>query len=1656
MTVAANAYNFSSNSELPAASTFPAIQFLNNNADSKGMKNWAFLLAIAVFIATAWGAFYINNFGPYPNAAYYSTPYNATFCSANITNTSNVLAANYTLKNPVGSTIFSNINSSTRIDGLWNSSNFTTARFGIWKCTVDASNSTLTSTRTQEFDVDYPNDWPQVGGNKLRTGYSSQVAPPNGAQNWSFSAKFTVIGHITTAGGYAFVPATAALPAKVNSTMFVLNLTTGVQICNYTADSGVSGNVNLSAAAYGDSYIYFTAAGNASDTAVILFPNCTPVSITVATIASLEAPLVLGPNIIYSSPAYDNSSDKAVFSFENAKFVSAYSSKSIQSWTQKLHEQNFGGCIGGLLPAQNLSPTSPAISDGLVYVTGYNQSPFQACFSAALYALNITNGNVVWNTSIGAFSRSTPVVGNGFVYLLEANGNLTAFYSRNGSIAWGDSTILPVAAWQSSNTLTTVAPALANNTLNVFYGTQWKRYDAKSGASIATPVVLLPSVSTSMAISRNNQMALGAGKVLYVVDIGTGATTWSTDLGGSAVYSDPAMANGIFAGSDQGVAYGYGMNLTQYNCQDPATNCFSPNATWLRPNQSALENFSGTLNFNVSVQDVGYGIENATVYMMLFPAGAGPVILGNPVPGSNNVTPWLHMSNYSSGSVNAYNYTFNSSTLNDSYYTALLNSSDLLNNTNVFTFALFGIDNPPRCGQTLMENTTLVSNVSALGTCFIIGNSNITLDCDGYTISGIGTGYGVINPGNDNVTVKNCLINTFNYGIAYVEGAINGTILNDTVWASGNDSILVNASSNFTQVRFSQANVSNSESGRGALHINGSSHVLIANTSANATGTNAIRVDFGQNVTVANSTARAQSGAAIYFSYSNNATVLNSTGVSQFGAGFYAQYSNYTYAYLLRGSSTDGVLSTYGMQFSSSHFATIANATATSAVSAGIFIQSSNLTLLVNTTGTGSSSDAGISLSVSDNATITNCTAYSTSSGLAMLTSHNATISNTTIHGLTRGISLTSSRQNSIINSSITIDGGDPAYYVIYSSGASGNNTFANTTLNLSSIGWNTGANSINNNVTVKWYVNFTVDTINSMPISGADLNATPNFASQSLFNSTTDAQGDISALTEFIELFANGTFTYNESSQQNYTTYNNWTFYANKTGYTTNSTNSTINQSKTVAITLKAAGGDTTAPLVGIVSPTAFANLSGFQVINISANDTVPGVAFVHFRFENATGNATPWLHASLGSGDTNNGYWNYTFNTASIADGTYNITINATDGDGNANKTVNITVIIDNTPPQPLILSPLNNSTQGQLWIIRVNATDNLTGIRNMTFRVEHSGANITPWTYMPFVEGSMFNGTWQTTYDSASLANDIYTVAINSSDFAGSENSTVNSTFRRDVAGPGGGEPPKPPPGCNEPGGPECPPPPPCDPATDPACPPPPPPPCDPATDPSCGPQPCDPATDPSCQPPPPKPEPVCDFNSDCPGDMQCIDHFCAQVNGTCGFAFNHAWQNYQCCSDSMCGQGEYCNLATHDCLRKLAPPPPPPEGFKCTETCGIDGSGKCCSGYCEAGVCRLSPPAAAQAVTVLGGSVQLRSACAGLGLGLDEFSCNLIWVVQLILALLAGYAGERTRGRLAGAAMLLLPLFLGLVTYASVGVALSLFELFAILALKPRAH
>jgi len=109
-------------------------------------------------------------------------------------------------------------------------------------------------------------------------------------------------------------------------------------------------------------------------------------------------------------------------------------------------------------------------------------------------------------------------------------------------------------------------------------------------------------------------------------------------------------------------------------------------------------------------------------------------------------------------------------------------SNDTIINTTLHFFVpcgCVGANYTFVCGQEVNTSCTLNCNLNSNGTCFTAGANNITINGNGYGITGNTTGSGINVTGRNNVTIKNFNVYNFSQGI-YLSFSNNNNITNNT------------------------------------------------------------------------------------------------------------------------------------------------------------------------------------------------------------------------------------------------------------------------------------------------------------------------------------------------------------------------------------------------------------------------------------------------------------------------------------------------------------------------------------------------------------------------------------------------------------------------------------------------------------------------------------------------------------------------------------------------------------------------------------------------------------------------------------------------------------------------------------------------------------
>jgi len=195
------------------------------------------------------------------------------------------------------------------------------------------------------------------------------------------------------------------------------------------------------------------------------------------------------------------------------------------------------------------------------------------------------------------------------------------------------------------------------------------------------------------------------------------------------------------------------------------------------------------------------------------------------------------------------------------------------------------------CGDTLNESWTMTSDLTGCtGDGIKIGANDLILDCAGNSLSGDGGSgdYGIdlLAGGYDNITIKNCNISNFEYGI-YFFNSDNGTISNNTL--NSNDYGLQLRTSSNNSLMNNTAN-SNSEAGY-LISFSSKNNKLTSNT-ANLNSQYGIQLlSIASNNTLINNTINSNSWYGVYLTSANNNTLINNT-INSNSYGIYLQTSS--------------------------------------------------------------------------------------------------------------------------------------------------------------------------------------------------------------------------------------------------------------------------------------------------------------------------------------------------------------------------------------------------------------------------------------------------------------------------------------------------------------------------------------------------------------------------------------------------------------------------------------------------------------------------------------------------------------------------------------------------------------------------------------------
>ena len=204
----------------------------------------------------------------------------------------------------------------------------------------------------------------------------------------------------------------------------------------------------------------------------------------------------------------------------------------------------------------------------------------------------------------------------------------------------------------------------------------------------------------------------------------------------------------------------------------------------------------------------------------------------------------------------------------------------------------------------------------------------------------------------------------------------------------------------------------------------------------------------------------------------------------------------------------------------------------------------------------------------------------------------------------------------------------------------------------------------------------------------------------------------------------------------------------------------------------------DNDPPNVSFIQP-ARGNFSGELLFIASAEDGGSGVKSVEIGYALLGGGIT-WLQAEAG-GST---YWIRSFDTSTVGDGSYDISVRATDMADNQNLSLNVALLVfDNGNPFVNLISPENATNVSGIIELFAFAVDDGTGVKGVDFVYGPHGGVLN--SRVSADKG--LGGKWNDSLDTSVLDDGTYELFAEGVDFLGMKGTSSSAIFSVDNTPP-----------------------------------------------------------------------------------------------------------------------------------------------------------------------------------------------------------------------------------------------------------------------------
>ena len=263
------------------------------------------------------------------------------------------------------------------------------------------------------------NDWPMFRHDLTNSGYSNSNGPLTNKTLWVFNAGVFVASSSAVSNGVVY--------AGTDGYIFALNASTGSVIWNYTANALIRSSPTIE----GDT-LYI----NSNDGNIIALNAATSQKIWNYTTGpwgswDLSSPAVSNGMVFVGSYdgvvyALNAATGNKIWNYTVDKYTTI--NNTYNSTTGQYGTENFtAGCRIW---------STPAISNGVVYVgSGYNVFNYETGVGY-VYALDASTGTKIWNYTVNGCVDSSPAVVDGVVYVGSWDTYVYALNATTGSYMW--------------------------------------------------------------------------------------------------------------------------------------------------------------------------------------------------------------------------------------------------------------------------------------------------------------------------------------------------------------------------------------------------------------------------------------------------------------------------------------------------------------------------------------------------------------------------------------------------------------------------------------------------------------------------------------------------------------------------------------------------------------------------------------------------------------------------------------------------------------------------------------------------------------------------------------------------------------------------------------------------------------------------------------------------------------------------------------------------------------------------------------------------------------------------------------------------------------------------------------------------------------------